>query len=40
MEQGAQEEQPPLEGARKAPDGNWYVADPEREGKWLQVQAG
>jgi chaperonin GroES len=41
--EGAQaqgEEEAPLDGARKAPDGNWYVPDPERQGKWLQVQAG
>ena len=24
--------------ARKAPDGNWYVPDPKRPGKYLQVQ--
>ncbi len=24
--------------ARKAPDGNWYVSDPNRPGKFLQVQ--
>ena len=24
--------------ARKAPDGNWYVPDPNRQGKYLQVQ--
>jgi hypothetical protein len=29
---------PPVEGARKAPDGNWYVPDPNRPGKYLQVQ--
>lgn len=28
----------PVEGARKAPDGNWYVPDPNRPGKYLQVQ--
>jgi chaperonin GroES len=33
------EEQPPLEGAQRAPDGQWYVPDPEREGKYLQVMA-
>ena len=31
-------EVPPMPGARKAPDGNWYVADPNRPGKFLQVQ--
>jgi len=29
---------PPMEGARQAPDGNWYVADPARPGKYLKVQ--
>ena len=28
---------PPVEGARKAPDGNWYVNDPDRPGKFLKV---
>ena len=28
---------PPVEGARKAPDGNWYVDDPARPGKFLKV---
>jgi hypothetical protein len=31
---------PPVSGARKAPDGNWYVDDPKRPGKYLQVQVG
>lgn len=35
--QGPQE-QPPAPGARKAPDGNWYVADPARPGKYLMVR--
>ena len=30
-------EPPPVEGARKAPDGNWYVDDPDRPGKFLKV---
>lgn len=30
--------QPPVPGARKAPDGNWYVADPNRPGKYLKVE--
>jgi hypothetical protein len=30
-------EPPPVEGARKAPDGNWYVDDPGRPGKFLKV---
>jgi hypothetical protein len=25
------------EGAKQAPDGNWYVPDPARQGKWLKV---
>lgn len=32
-EQGA-----PVEGAKKAPDGNWYVPDPKRAGKYLLVK--
>jgi len=28
---------PPVKGARLAPDGKWYVPDPKRQGKWLQV---
>ncbi|HEX5508934.1 MAG TPA: portal protein [Pseudolabrys sp.] len=28
---------PPFEGAQKAPDGNWYMPDPAREGKYLMV---
>jgi hypothetical protein len=31
---------PPVSGARKAPDGNWYLPDPKRRGKYLQVQVG
>lgn len=30
-------EVPPVPGARKAADGNWYVPDPTRPGKWLRV---
>jgi hypothetical protein len=29
---------PPVPGARQAPDGNWYVADPNRPGKDLRVE--
>jgi hypothetical protein len=29
---------PPIEGARQAPDGKWYVLDPNRPGKYLMVQ--
>lgn len=28
----------PAPGARQAPDGNWYVADPSRPGKFLMVR--
>jgi hypothetical protein len=28
----------PVQGARQAADGNWYVPDPNRPGKYLQVQ--
>jgi hypothetical protein len=28
---------PPVDGARKAPDGHWYVDDPQRPGKFLRV---
>jgi hypothetical protein len=38
--QGSASEAPPVDGARKAPDGNWYLADPKRPGKYLQVQLG
>jgi hypothetical protein len=37
MPQEGQEEQPPVEGAQQADDGKWYVADPDRPGKYLQV---
>lgn len=41
---GAQDEvsqtaQPPVEGARQATDGQWYVQDPTRPGKWARVDA-
>ena len=38
--QSSASEAPPVEGARKAPDGNWYVEDPHRQGKYLQVMIG
>jgi len=28
---------PPVPGARQAPNGNWYVPDPKRPGQYLQV---
>jgi hypothetical protein len=28
---------PPVAGARQAPDGNWYVSDPGRPGKFMMV---
>lgn len=34
----AQTANPPMQGARQAPDGNWYVPDASRPGKYLQVQ--
>lgn len=33
-------EKPPMENARKAPDGKWYVEDPSRPGKHLLVHEG
>jgi hypothetical protein len=33
----AGEEAPPVAGARKAPDGRWYVPDPQRPGQFLRV---
>lgn len=29
---------PPMEGAKQAPDGNFYIPDPQRPGKYLMVQ--
>jgi hypothetical protein len=29
--------EPPVLGARLAPDGKWYVPDPDRPGKYLLV---
>jgi hypothetical protein len=29
---------PPIAGLRQAPDGKWYLPDPSRSGKYLQVQ--
>lgn len=34
---GAGAETPPVAGAKKAGDGNWYVPDPNRPGSYLQV---
>lgn len=34
---GGGEEKPPVEGAKRAPDNKWYVPDPQRPGKYLQV---
>ena len=28
---------PPMQGARQAGDGNWYVPDPNRQGAWMRV---
>ena len=33
----AAEEQPPMPGARKAPDGMYYVEDPDRPGRYMMV---
>lgn len=30
-------EQPPMPGAQKAPDGQWYVENPQSPGSWLRV---
>jgi hypothetical protein len=30
--------EPPIEGAKQAPDGKWYVPDPNRQGKYLRVE--
>ena len=35
---GGRQTMPP--GARQARDGQWYVPDQQRQGKWLQVQGG
>lgn len=32
-----QVETPPVANARKAPDGNWYIPDPDRAGKFKRV---
>jgi hypothetical protein len=34
---GGGTETPPVPNARKAPDGNWYIDDPNRPGKYLKV---
>ena len=31
---------PPVSGAKQAPDGAWYLADPTRKGKFLKVEPG
>jgi len=31
---------PPVEGARQAPDGKFYISDPKRPGKYLRVESG
>lgn len=33
----AQPESPPMKGAKKAQDGQWYLADPSRRGKYLRI---
>lgn len=34
---GPSNEPPPVQGARKAPDGRWYINDPNRPGKFLML---
>lgn len=34
---GVPGEPPPMEGAQRAPDGEWYLQDPTRSGKYLRV---
>lgn len=34
------EESPPIAGARRASDRNWYINDPSRPGKYLRVRRG
>lgn len=34
---GGQPEVPPLPGARKAQDGEWYLSDPTRRGRYLKI---
>lgn len=34
-----EEEEPPLPGAQRAPDGEWYINDPSRKSKYLRVTA-
>lgn len=36
--EGGEDEMPPVQGAQKAPDGNWYVPNPEAPGKYMLVQ--
>lgn len=36
-EAGTTDNVPPVKGASKAPDGNWYVPDPKRPGHYLRV---
>jgi hypothetical protein len=35
---GATVEQPPTPDAKKAPDGKWYIPDPQRPGKYIRVE--
>ena len=36
-EAGIESEPPPMPGANKAPDGEWYLRDPTRKGKYLKL---
>jgi hypothetical protein len=38
QEQLSENGQPPVAGAQKAADGNWYVENPPRSGKWFRVK--
>lgn len=38
QQQSAASAQPPMPNAKQAPDGNWYLPDPNRPGKYLQVK--
>ncbi len=35
---GKEPEHPLIEGMRQAPDGKWYIPDPNRPGKYLEVE--
>ena len=35
--EGEQQEEPPMPGAQKAPDGYWYITDPTRRSRYLRI---